>query len=227
MSNALEALKSLSKKGAVSKNSPVASEATTDPAILNAKKDKTVVRLGYDDNVSGTVAKAYEVSRALDRLEGEWKIYESELRDYGATKRQVWNRVMRDSVTTVAVPFKPEGHEEFQYLRVSCSNKYSVNKETVLKLKQELGSQYGKLFKETEEKVLKPNVEGILRGILQEAGMSADDLEQAMAALFETELTITTQKDYEERLAEIDDENTRNILNMAVVRASPGLKFPD
>jgi len=230
MSNALEALKSLSKKGSVAKDSSVANEATTDPAILQAKKDKTVIRLGMDDSVAGTVARAHEVSRALDRLEGEWKVYEGQLRDYGASKRQVWNRLMKDSATTMAVPFKgqdEQGQDTIFYLRVTCTNKYSVNKETALKLKEELGVLYGKLFRETEEKVLKPNVEGVLRGILQEAGLKDDDLEGAMSALFDTEVTVAAQKDYEERLNEVEDESLKNILNMAVVRSAPGLKFPD
>lgn len=227
--SALAALKALSSKGKVEETSKFAAQVN-DVAILGATRDgksKSVVKLGLDPEFTVTAEHAARVKENLARAEQEFEIYQGQLRDYGIEKRRLWNSTYKDVITTVCVPYEvdtPEGKER-KFVQVTCSNKYSVRQETVLQLKDDLGDTYSRLFTEKEEKVLKPNCEEIVRGLLKEMGLDGEELENSMSSLFDTKLKISTTERYEQESEKLP-EDVRRILDQAVTRSAPALKFP-
>jgi hypothetical protein len=226
---ALSALKALSNKGKVETTSKFAANVN-DVAILGATRDgksKSVVKLGLDPEFTKTALSAAKAKEALNRAEQEFEIYQGQLRDYGVEKRRLWNSAYKDVITTVCVPYEeqaPDGLER-KFVQVTCSSKYSIRQETVLQLKDDLGDSYSRLFKEQEEKILKPNCEEIVRGLLKEMGLDGEELENSMSSLFETKLKISATERYEQESEKLPEE-VRKILDQAVTRSAPALKFP-
>jgi hypothetical protein len=226
--SALSALKALSSKGKVEETSKFAANVN-DVAILGAVRDgksKSVVKLGLDVEFTDTAHSAAKAKEALNRAEQEFEIYQGQLRDYGIKKRQLWNSTYKDVITTVCIPYEeqtPDGPEK-KFVQCIVTNKYSVRSETVLQLKGDLGDSYSRLFKEQEEKVLKPNCEEIVRGLLKEMGLDGEELENSMSSLFETKLKISATERYEQESEKLPDE-VRKILDQAVTRSQPALKF--
>jgi len=236
-SSALAALKALAQKKAPPAGSTAASLVTesNDPAIAGAQRNKNTVTLGVDPAIEDAARECAELKSALDRAEAQFKVRQAELREYGASKRGKYNDTFKCNVTTVAVPFTVEvpsdeesatpGREK-RVVQVICSNKYSVAADTVLGLEQDLGDLFPKLFTKAEEKVLKPNAEDLIRNLLTELGISGDELETSMDALFETKTKVATTEGYEQEIKSAP-EDVQSVLAQAVKRAAPGLKFPN
>lgn len=224
--SALGALRAMSKKEKVDPTSTYA-DTVNDVAVAGAKRVKTTVQLGLDIDFAPTAKAAAEAKEALKRAEKEFEVHQAAVRDYGAEKRQIWNKSKRSLDTTVAVPYEvdvPGGQKETRHVAVVCSNKYSVRKDTIEQVRGDLGDTYDRLFEEDRKKVLKPNCEEIVRGLLGELGMEGEELDTAMDSLFEEEVKIKTKKEYE-REVEAVPEGLRDILDQAVTRAQPALKF--
>lgn len=225
--SALDALKALSQK----KPAPSAaiSVQINDPAIAGATRGKgssSVVTLGLDPAFAPSASQCAGLKEALERAEQEFKVLQSEMRDYGASKRGLYNDTFKSNVTTVKVPYEVEtpGGKELQYISVICSNKYSVQKDIVLGNKEALGEAYPRLFVEETTKALKPNAEELIRGILKEVGLGPEEVETSMENLFETTTKVATTENYETEAKKLPDD-LKTILGQAVTRAAPGLKF--
>lgn len=235
-SSALAALKALAQKKPAPAGSPAASLVTesNDPAIAGAQRSKNTVTLGTDPSIEDAARECAELKAALDRAEAQFKVRQAELREYGAAKRDKYNDTFKCNVTTVAVPFTVEvpsdaesatpGREK-RLVQVICSNKYSVAADTVLGLEKDLGDLFPKLFHKEEEKLLKPNAEELIRNLLTELGISGEELETSMGALFETKTKVSTTEGYEQEIKSAP-EDVQSVLSQAVKRAAPGLKFP-
>jgi len=230
--SALDALKGLAKKAAP----PTAAIAAqvNDPAIAGAKRDKNTVKLGFDPAVAEVAAHCARLKEALERAESEFKVDQSTLRDYGISKRGVYNDTFKCEVTTVQVPYTTDvpgesddtiAHET-KYVQVICSNKYSVQQDIVLGNKDLIGSPFERMFEETTTKSLKPNAEELIRNLLTEvAGISGDDLETTMGELFESKTVIKATDKYESEFKKLPD-SVKLVLEQAVTRSQPALKFP-
>jgi hypothetical protein len=224
---ALSALKAMTDKKKVPEQSTFAT-TVNDVAIKGAKRVKNKVRLGLDLEFEGTAKQAAEAKRSLEKAEEAFKIYQGQVRDYGIAKREIWNDTFKANDTTVEIPYEvdtPEGKEE-KVIQVICSNKYSVRAETVEQVKGNLGEQYDRLFTETTDKILRPNCVDLMRGILVEAGMGEDEVDAAMDQLFEEKTKISTTAEYEQEVKKLEDEDLKAILDQAVTRSQPSLKFP-
>lgn len=234
--SALDQLKALSGK----KPAPAATALAVqvnDPAIAGAKPakgSKSVVHLGEDPAIAESALTCARLRDALETAEAEFAVFQSELRDYGKKKRDLYNSTFKAGITTVCVPFYVEVPEdpasatpgrELRHIQVVCSNKYSVNAEAVRGNREKIGTAYEKLFAEETAKVLKPNAEELIRGILSEQGIEGEDLENAMNTLFETKVSVKTTAEYESVERELAPD-LRSLLSQAVTRAEPGLKFP-
>lgn len=223
--SALEALKSLGKK-TVPATSPLAAQVN-DPAIAGARRDKNTVKLGFDPAMAPQAAHCAALKEALERAEAEFKVDQASMRDYGISKRSAYNDTFKADVTTVCVPYEvdtPAG-KETRYVQVICSHKYSVQTDMVLGNKDRLGESYDRLFVEETTKSLKPNAEQIVRGILEEVGLKGDELETAMANLFDVKTVVKASESYEKEHKKLP-EDLRSLLDQAVTRSAPGLKFP-
>lgn len=224
--SALSALKALSKKEKVDTDSKFAS-TVNDVAVAGAKREKTTVKLGFDPDFAPVAKLGAAAKSALDRATSEFEGYQSQLRDYGWQKRCLWNETMRADDTTVAIPYEvetPTGLEK-QWVQVVSVNKYSVRAESVLALKPDLGDSYDRLFVEERVKVLKPNCEEIVRGLLGELGMNGDELETAMSSLFEEKVKVNTAKAYEKEVKLVSPA-LQQVLEQACTRSQPALRFP-
>lgn len=231
---ALDTLKALaSNKPAGSGSNPLV-HGLDDPAIKGAKKNKNTVQLGLDPDFTEKAAYSAELKAALDKAKADFEVYQAELRDYGAAKRQAYNKAFKTNVTTVEVPYVvevPEDAEsatpgrETKVVQVVCTNKYSVDQDSVMALKPDLGDTYDTLFQEEETKVLKPNAEALIRELLQEQGLQGEELENSMNILFETKVKVKTQTGYEQAIQKAS-EDVQTVLAQSVTRVSPGLKFP-
>ena len=223
MSNvtALDVLKSLSIK---KEGSPAAQVAPiqTDPAIAGAKRDKAVVKLGVDPEITEKAAEAASLKDLIDQHTHTFSLYQDSLREYGKDKRDIYNDTFKSDVATVAIPY--EGSGETRYVQVVCSNRYSVQKSIILNNQQELGGWFSKLFNVETTKRLKPDNEALIRNLLGELGLVGEQLEVAMDSLFETEQKVSTVSDYE-AVSKAVPESVKTILDQAVSRAAPGLKF--
>lgn len=224
--SALGALRAMGKKEKVDPTSTYA-DTVNDIAVAGAKRVKTTVQLGFDSDFAPTAKLAADAKDALKRAEKEFEVHQAQVRDYGIEKRKIWNKSKRSLDTTVAVPYEvdvPGGQKETRHVAVVCSNKYSVRKDTIEQIRGDLGDSYDRLFEEDRKKVLKPNCEDIVRGLLGELGMEGEELEGAMDSLFEEEVKIKTKKEYEREVEAVPD-GLRDILDQAVTRSQPALKF--
>jgi hypothetical protein len=224
-SSALDALRAIGKKAPAPTTSAIATQLN-DPAIAGAHKDKNTVVLGFDPSIADRARNAAELHTALERAESEFSILQSTMRDYGRTKREVYNGAFKANVTTVKVPYSvdtPSG-TEVRYVAVVCTNKYSVQKDVILGNRERFGSAYPRLFIETQVKSLKPNAEELIRGVFAEAGLTGDELETAMASLFETTTTVKTTEAFEQEANRLPDD-VKAVLSQAVTRNQPALKF--
>jgi hypothetical protein len=197
-----------------------------DPAIEVAKRDKNTVKLGFDPAMATPAAHCAALKEALERAESEFKVEQASMRDYGASKRGVYNETYKADVTTVCVPYETEtpGGRETKYVQVICSHKYSVSASVVLANKELIGVPYDRLFVEERTKSLKPNAEEIIRGVLEQAGLVGEELETAMSNLFEEKVSVKASESYEREFKKLPPE-VQLILEQAVTRAAPGLKF--
>ena len=235
--SALDTLKKLATKKSVVDGS--ASALTTqlqDPALAGARRDKNLVRLGFDTAIAVKAQEAAELKAALEEAEARFAMVQTDMRAYGAGKRDLYNDTFKADVTTVAVPYSVDvplqdesdtPGRETRYVSVVCTNRYTCSKDTVLSL-QNTGSvasaDFAKLFVVETAKKLKPNAEELVRGLLGELGLEGDDLENSMLTLFDTEVKVSASKDYEKHIKEVDDA-TRALLAQCVKRVEPGLKF--
>jgi hypothetical protein len=226
-------LKSLAGKKPVAGTSVLATQLN-DPAIAGAKRDKNTVKLGVDPAISDQAAFAAKMKAALEKAEADFAISQSEIRDYGKSKRGLYNDTFKANVTTVCVPYTVEvpsdansdtPGRETKYVQVICSNKYSVQKDSIIANKEALGEFYPRLFVETSTKTLKPNAEDLVRGILQEvAGLQGEELENSMSTLFEETVKVATTENYESEVKKAP-EDVQTLLSQTVTRSQPGLKF--
>jgi hypothetical protein len=225
--SALDALKALSQK----KPAPQAaiSVQVNDPAIAGAQKAKgstSVVTLGFDPAFAEKAAQCAGLKEALERAKVEFEVLQGEARDYGASKRELYNDTFKANITTVKVPYEVDtpGGKEKQFVSVICTNKYSVNGEIVRGNKDALGEMYERLFVEEVAKTLKPNAEELVRGILAEVGLKPEEIETSMENLFETTVKVKTTENYEQESKKVPDP-LKLVLGQAVQRQAPGLKF--
>lgn len=209
----------------------------SDPAISGAtrKGKSSVVRLGADPAVLEDAREAASLTREIKRLGALFSVRQTKLRDYGADKRKVYNKVYKTDITTVDVPYtvevaadddSPTPGRETRYVQVVCSNKYSVSAEPVLAAKDEaLKGWFDKLFNTEEEKVLKPDAEVLIRKILADNGLPEESMQKAMDLLFEKKVKVSTVESYE-ALEQEAPETVRAFLAQSVTRQQPSLKFP-
>lgn len=223
--NALDALRAIGKKAPAPATSSLAAQIN-DPAIAGARKDKNTVVLGFDPAIAEHARHAAALKEALERAEGEFSISQSEMRDYGASKRGLYNDTFKANITTVKVPFTIDtpGGPETKYVAVVCTNKYSVQKDVVLGNRDLLGTSYERLFIEERSKKLKPNAEELIRGVFEQVGLVGDELENAMESLFEEEVKVKTAEAYEQEAKKLP-QDMQTILGQGVTRSQPGLKF--
>jgi hypothetical protein len=223
MSNvtALDVLKSLSIKKDASPAAQVA-PVSVDPAIAGAKREKTIVKLGVDSQITDSVTQAVRLKALLDKHQEEFTVHQETLREYGKDKRDLYNDTFKAEVATVAIPYEESG--ETRYVQVVCSNRYSVAKNIILNNQQELGSWFPQLFTVETTKKLKGDSENLIRNLLGELGLAGTELDTAMDSLFETEQKVSTVPGYE-TISKTVPAPVKSILDQAVTRASPALKF--
>lgn len=224
--SSLDTLRALSKKKPAP-GAPELAAQTQDPALAGAKLVRTTVQLGLDPKFTATVKKAAELDSVLKAAEADFKILQSEVRDYGKGKRELYNDAFKVNLQTVAIPYEvetPTGLEK-KFVQVTCTNRYSLQKEMIVGNKEKFGETYSKLFEEERVKTLKPNAEDLIRGILQENGIDGEDLEAAMGTLFEEEVVVKTTDKYEIEAKKVSDEHLSAVLEQAVTRAQPSVKF--
>lgn len=235
--SALDTLKKLASKKTVEDGSAAAlTTQLQDPALAGARRDKNVVRLGLDPAITVKAQEAAELKAALEEAEARFKMVQSAMREYGASKRGLYNDTFKADVTTVSVPYSVEvppceesatPGRETRYVSVVCTNRYTCQKDTVLSLRDSGSIQpadFAKLFVVETAKKLKANAEELVRGLLGELGMEGDDLENAMLTLFDTDTSVKTTEHYERCVKDVDDA-TRTLLAQCVKRVEPALKF--
>lgn len=220
--SALATLKALSGKKPAPPGS-VAGEQAADPALAGAKRNKNTVTLGFDPAIAEDALSCAQLKKALEDAATEFAAVQARMRDYGRGKRESYNGLFKANVTTVEVPYL--AGKETKVVQVICSNKYSVAKDTVLNVKEDLGESYDRLFKEERVKALKPNAEQLLVDLLGELGLSEEDRANAMKVLFEERVSVTTTEAYEAEVKKVPAP-MQKILSQAVTRSAPSLKFP-
>lgn len=222
MPSALDVLRGLGKKPDAPVEIP---PHIGDPAIAGARKAGSGVVLGLDLSISERAAYAAKLKEALDRAEEDWAGVQQEMRDYGAQKRLAYNDAYKAAVVTVKVPYEVEtpSGKEVRAISVTCTNKYSVDQTMVPGNKNALGEAYGRLFDEETCKVLKPNAEDLIRGVLKEAGLDDAEVQSSMEALFETKTRVSAKECYEKEVLEMPIE-VQQLLSKMVKRQQPAVK---
>lgn len=228
--SALDTLKSLSSKKPQTAAVGALGVEINDPAIVGAKKSKSsasTVTLGFDPSIAEKAAYCASLKEALEKAEADFAVAQSEMRDYGKSKRALYNKTFKTTVTTVKVPYSvdvPGGHETKE-VGVVCANKYSVQQEIILNNKDSLGEAYGKLFLETTSSTLKANAEELFRGILTDvAGFTPEQVDNAMEALVEKTTKVAATEVYEQEHEKLPD-TVKTLLDQAVTRNQPSLRF--
>ena len=233
--SALDAFRALGKKPTTPAGQ-VLPAGMTDPAIVGAKRDKNTVKLGLDPDFVERAKYAAQLAKALHEAEADFKLLQGELRDYGRNKRGTYNEHFKANVTTVCVPYVVEvpseadsatPGRETKYVQVVCTNRYSVEQEIVQNNKDNFGALYPRLFEEKTVKTLKPNAEELFRQLLQEQGMATEEIDGVMDSLMEVKTTVKATETFEKESREVTDPGLKGILEQAVTRVQPALKFPD
>ncbi len=226
MASALDTLKKLAQKKTVEETTPSPLVVQMqDPALAGAKREKNVVRLGFDPSIANRAAEAAGLKEALDEATARFAIVQAEMRQYGVAKRGLYNDTFKADVTTVCVPYIPaEDPTGTAYISVTCTNRYTVHQDVALGLRPVLGPKFDKLFKVSTTKELKSNAEELIRNLLAEMGLKDEELIGAMDALFDTKKSVAAVPDYEKQVKEMDEE-TKTLLSQCVKRVEAGLKF--
>lgn len=216
--SALEVLKAMG----AGKNVPPPPHTSpvSDPAISGAIREKNVVRLGEDPSILGKAKYAAEMKAVLEKAQSDFEAIQGEIREYGKGKREAFNDHFKTNVTTVAIPYGDD-----KAVQVICANRYSVKKDIVLNNKDALGSAVTDLFTIETTRSLKPKGEDLLRRLLVEVGIKADSVESVINQLTDVDYTVKTVEDYEQKAKLVTDTGVQEILNQAVARAAPALKF--
>jgi len=206
-----------------------------DPAIEGAQQNKNTVTLGLDPAFMRVAARAAKLNSVLKSAAAMFTTAQGALRAYGKAKRDDYNsRWLRD-VTTVNIPYyarvpkdpsSATPGRQLRYVQVICASRYSVIKDTVLKMEKELGDAFQKLFVKDEQQILKPGTEGLVKQILKEVGVPEERIAPTMSVLFDTDVSVSAHANYESEHKKLP-EKTRLILDKVVVRQQPGLKFID
>lgn len=223
--SALSALMALGQKKQAPASAPTIVQSLTDPAIQGASKKGSVVQLGFDPSIAEKAKNCASLKEALENAESAFSVLQSDMRDYGASKRTRYNDLFKSDAVTVAVPFEVEtpGGIEKKYIQVICTNKYSVQRE-VRNSKEELGEFYNRLFEETETRTLKPNAEELIRNLLTEMGLTGEQLDNTMDNLRDVNVSVKARDDYEQQSRSVPDA-MKTILDQMVRRQQPSLKF--
>jgi hypothetical protein len=188
-----------------------------------------------DPKFTAKAARAAKLNALLREATQVFTTSQVELRTYGKAMRDAYNAVNRRDVTTVKIPYyarvpKDPASEtpgrKLEHVQVICTSRYSVAKDVVLKLEAELGEAFPRLFVKGESKYLRPNVEGLVKKILLDLGVPEEKIEPTMAVLFATDVTVAAHENYETEHKRLP-EKTREMLDKAVVRQQPSLKFLD
>ena len=235
MGNALDALKALATNNPAPAESSSLIAGLDDPALKGAKRNKNVVNLGFDPEITERAQYCFELKSALEVAKSDFEIVQSELRKYGIEKRAAYNKAFKTSVTTVGVPYLIEvpiddesntPGRETHTVQVVCTNKYSVEQDAVLALKNDLGSVYDRLFEEETAKTLRADAETLIRNLLKEVtGLNDAEVNNSMEKLFETKVKVKTTQDYETEIEKCPGA-IQTVLAQSVVRTAPALKFP-
>lgn len=223
--SAIALLKSLANPSNL--DAPIAVQVT-DPALVNAKRDKTKVVLSFDPGFAKKAAETAILHHKLEKAQADFTLLQAEMRDYGRNKRDKFNDLFKTNVTTACVPYEvetPDGTKETRYVQVICSHKFSVQSDMILGARESLGEWMDRLFVVKTEKRLRPNAEDVIRNVLVEAGLTSEQADSAMASLFETVQKVEVREGYESDVKKVPP-SVADILTQAVTRAAPGLKFP-
>jgi hypothetical protein len=233
--SALDAFRALGKKPTTPAGQ-ILPPGLTDPAIIGAKRDKNTVKLGLDPVVTERAKYAADLAQILAEAEADFTMLQAEMRDYGRDKRTLYNDYFKAGVTTVCIPYTVEvpadaesatPGRETRYIQVVCTNRYSISQEMILNNQDKFGDTFARLFEVNTTKTLKPNAEDLIRNLLTEAGMTPDEVNVAMESLLDTKTSIKTTAGYEMESKAVTDTGLRAILEQAVTRVQPALKFPD
>jgi hypothetical protein len=195
-----------------------------DKVVLQAKREKNAVTLGFDPVIN---TRAQQAAMFRNRLEEAQAVYNScaqELREYSAEKKETYNQTFQSDCTTFKIPYQV-GANEFQFVQITFSNRYTLQQDTVIALRDSNSvpeNEWDRLFSTKTTKYLKPEAVELLEKLLSEFGVN--DVPAAMAALFDTTVEVAANKDYEKQLQSCS-ESTKKLVE-CVRRVSPSVKFP-
>lgn len=223
---AIDDLKDLGKKKA---RPPLAKapRALNDPAIADGAHDGDKVVLGFDSGFAGRARDAGAAWQALTKAKQNFEILQSEVRDYGQSKRDLWNATFGEQVATVCIPYRarvPSGDEQTKHIQVTCSSRYSVLQEVVLAHREKFGLHFDALFEVDEVRTLKPNAGELLEGVFKELGIKGAQLERVMGELFDRTEKVRVRHGYEQT-SRLVPPFVADVLEKAVTRAQPATKF--
>lgn len=227
--SALETLLALSTNSPPPKGSATIVQSLSDPALQGATKKGSVVQLGLDPEFTPRAKHCADLNEALKNAETAFSVLQTELRDYGAEKRERYNDLFNADAITVCVPYEvdspgqPNGKEK-KFVQVICTNKYSVQQDVIKGSKEALGEHYDRLFEETTTRTLKPNAEELLRNLFLELKVPADRVDATLDSLRDVNVSVKTKADYEKQSKHVP-EAVKTILDQGVKRQQPGLKF--
>ncbi len=223
LSPALEVIRALSIKRAQEAAAAQETPVSQDPVILGARREKNVVVLGDEAWIAEAAAAGADLKKTINDAQEAFDMISADLRKYGKEKREAYNKAFSADISTVAIPYTgPDGSPTT--VQVTVADRYTVQKEVVLNNKDNFGPMFDRLFKVEETKKLKPNAEALIRGVFQDLGLSGEDLENTMQNLLDTEVKVSTKKDFE-KLATDCTPNQKAILEQSVTQAQPAVKY--
>ncbi len=200
-----------------------------DPALDFAKREKVVLTLGIDPEITGRASEASRLYLAWLDAERKLEEHKDRFRKYAIQKRNIWNEATDDKVKTLKIPFmlRTERGIETRHISVSCTASYTVDALLIQKLRNDHPTVFENLFEIKEQTVVRPRGKDLLRQHLKAAKVSEQKIEQILGDVFETEETIRPVEDYE-YLVEDEVRNqpiAKRLCDLAVRRANPTVTF--
>lgn len=231
MSNAkstLTTLRNLNKKNQAVQLDALQTQLS-DTAIAGSSRKATVVRLGIDPSIKDIASRVVSLKNELERSEKEFSEMENHIRSYGSVKRDAYNEAFKSDIKTVCIPYiatSENGETETHYVKVSCSDNFSIKHQEVLAHETVLGSSFSLMFEKSVERRLRPNSIDIVRELLRELGAKEKEVDSMMDTLFEQVTRLSVKSTYEEELKKLPDA-MKQVLSQIVTKAKPSVKYED
>ena len=194
--------------------------STAISSSTSSHKDNNVIVLSEDTSIADLVSHGVQISDMMKKLKSEIDIISQNLKQYGATKLQEWNKENNEDLASVRLS---DGERT---VLITVKNAYSIDDEKILSLKKELGSKFTDTFTVENSWTVKndkiKDVISLLKNTLGKAGSAF--IKEAFVE--KNIVKVKSRKDLEKLLDSDISEEAKTIIKSAIKPQEPSITYP-